>query len=70
MGCQAVGALVWAVTLVAVALLAQALQGDPDTLPVTAAAGRLPAGLGAQQPGRLQPLVSLGHRWLMVRCRP
>jgi hypothetical protein len=50
------------VAVVAVAAPAgQALEGGLGGLPVAAAAGRLPAGLGAQQPVDLVPLAT-GYR--------
>jgi hypothetical protein len=66
----AVAAAAWAVAvgpvgmgLVAVvaAPAGQALEGGLGGLPVAAAAGRLPAGLGAQQPVDLVPLAT-GYR--------
>jgi len=48
--------------LVAVAAPAgQVLQGGPGGVPVAPAAGRLPAGFGAQQPVRVDPVPPVGR---------
>jgi hypothetical protein len=44
----------------------QALERDPGRLPVAAAARRLPARLGAQQPLDLVPLAGYYGRPLLV----
>ena len=51
-----------AVAVVAVEVVAQALQRGLDTLPVAAAAGRLPTGLGAQQPVGVDRCSLTGRR--------
>jgi hypothetical protein len=59
---QSVGTLVWAVAVVTTAavVVGQPLQRSPGVLPVAPAAGAGAAGLGAQQPARIDPVASLG----------